>query len=70
MIQFTKWTIVIMVIYLINLLQEYLIPAQSIGLQITFFVINTIIAAFIWAFLYWNIKSDEELGIKPGIELF
>lgn len=70
MIQFTKWIILAIVFTLLiaydlthlNINQHFIIALYS--------VLNAMIMILVSIFLNWNIKSDEDLGIKPGIELF
>ena len=70
MIQFTRWTIILVISYLIvYALFEIYHPEDLIG-YILIQIIDVLILVPIWVFVNWNIHSDEDLGIKPGIELF
>ena len=66
MIQFTRWTIILSINSLVVTLLYILIPR---GFLINT-ILNFIILVVIWRFVDWNIQSDKDLGIKPGIELF
>lgn len=72
MITLTRWIIAFMINYLIVIiLFEIFDPTNLIGyilLQLIDILILIIIR--LWRFINWNIQSDEDLGIKPGIELF
>lgn len=72
MITLTRWIIAFMINYLIVIiLIEIFDPTDLIG-YILLQLIDVLILIIIrlWRFIYWNIKSDEDLGIKSGIELF
>ena len=72
MIQFTKWTIAFMINYLIVTILFQIFNPETVIIYIVVLLIDVIILSImrLWTFIHWNIKSDEELGIKPGIELF
>ena len=68
----TRWIIAFMINYLIvTILFEIFDPTDVIG-YILLQLIDVLILIIIrlWKFINWNLKSDEDLGIKPGIELF
>lgn len=68
MTTFTKWTIVLMINFLIvSLLFSFIISSSPI-IGILIILLDVIICIPLWTFVHWNIKSDEDLGIKPNIE--
>ena len=72
MITLTKWTIVFMINYLIFLILLEIFNPKTYIIYLIVQVIDIAILLIIrlWRFVDWNIQSDEDLGIKPGIELF
>lgn len=72
MITLTKWTIVFMINYLIFLILLEIFNPKTYIIYLIVQVIDIAILLIIrlWRFVDWNIQSDKDLGIKPGIELF
>lgn len=71
MIAFTKWVILALVFVLLMTFElNYILPYTGFYIMLIIAVINGYMMMRLSEFLDWNIQSDEDLGIKPGIELF
>ena len=68
MITFTKWTIMLLINYLIISLLFIIFPPENKTVYLLDMIIDILMCMPLWTFIHWNIQSDQDLGIKPNIE--